>query len=162
MKKTMKIIMTCFVFLFLLCGCSQEQKSNREINELISKFETACQSADVSGISDCLDPSFTGPVNMLMSAFDADFDMVDGVVDYILSDASFMAEYSEYRDNRDKLVEVLHSLKIRPVEYEYNESKNRCTVKANVSVDFDGETKSEESYLYCVLKNEAWYLTFDW
>lgn len=157
-----KIIIVCAAFLFLLCGCSQEQKSNREINELISRFEAACQSADVSDIAECLDPSLTGPINVLMSAFDADFDMVDGVVDYILSDASFMAEYSEYRDNRDKLMEVLHSLKIKPVEYEYNDSKNRCTVKVTLSVDFERETKSEESYLYCVLKNEAWYLTFDW
>lgn len=162
MKKTMKVLLTCIVSVFLLCGCTAEMKSNQEIDGLISRFEKACQSADLSDIAECMDPVLTGPILSLMGTFDADFETADSAIDYVLGDSSFLSEFSEYRENRDKLKELLQSLKIKPVSYDYNESKDRCTVKATFTIEHNGETESEENFIYCVKKDGEWYITFNW
>ena len=98
MRRTIRIIALLLAVTLLsamLAGCSLEKvfnKDKREISELLSDFESACNSMDVDAMLDCLSPKITDKIEAALDVYglftDKDAqDVIDGISKNLTDDS---------------------------------------------------------------------------
>lgn len=148
------LLLTLVMCLTLLTGCGEKGK----VKALISDFESACQSADVSKMLDCLDPEVAKPVKGVMSLLGIDASKISDLLDSVVGGELFGSSGIGELLKTDNLEEELATLEIKPESYAFNKAKDECSVQVTYSGTFRGEEFSKEGELTCVLRDKTWYL----
>lgn len=148
------LLLTFVMLSVMLTGCGEKGK----VKGLIADFESACQSADLDAVLDCIDPQVTSPLKSVMGLLGIDTSKVSELVRLVIGTDLFNDYDLSALPNTDNLKTQLSTLTIKPTSYTFNSAKDECRVKVTYSGSLFGEDFSEEGELSCVLRGETWYL----
>lgn len=137
-----------------LSGCGQKSK----VDKLISDFEAACQSANVEKILGCCDPNVIEPLLSVMGLFGADAETLSGIVYAAIGTGILASLDAGDTSGVDALLDFLGSISIKATNYKFNDSKDRCEVTVIYTRNVQGESRSDDGTLSCVLREGEWYL----
>lgn len=137
------VILMAAMMLTLLTGCAKSKVKNA-----ISEFESACQSLDVVGMLECINPTVSKPILDAMNLL--------GIEDTSKLLDELVGILNLFEGAGEATEELVQSIKIEPVSYEFNDSSDRCTVTARLSC---GEDSTEDITIELVLKDEVWYIS---
>lgn len=156
LKKQLKLLL-CTVAIIVMCSCSAQ---NAELNQLITKLETACEEMNSKELTDCIDPQLLKSVDSLFSMFGSDTESATDLISSLLGSDELKNLGVLYDDTKEEITNAARSFKIKPLSYEYNEDKTRCTVEVEYSLELNGEKESWVAYLHCVERDGKWYITY--
>lgn len=149
MKKTINAIVAVLLsvaIMLSLVGCIG---SNREIEQLMSDFEGACNRLDFNAVLDCIDPNISDKLDLaagIVGMF-ADMDkeeMFEKLAGFISKEDIGGADF-------------FSSIKIDVKEIEVNEEE--ATVDVFLSYDFRDEVVEKEAVFSCIYYAEKWYIS---
>ena len=143
-RRMASLALTSVLLLALLTG-SGGDKDN--VEAAISEFEGACQELDVRAMIECMDPAIAGPVLSALDLF--------GVEDTSGMLEQLVGVLDLFEDAGQQTEEFLQSIRIEPKEYEFNDSKDACTVTAERSY---GDSEPRSITIQMILEDETWYI----
>ena len=149
MRKTVISLMALLLsvtMVFSLAGCS---KSNKEIENLIAKFEQACNDLDFEEVLDCINPKISDKIKLaagLVGMFtDTDTDeMFETLAKYLSSDNLGGADF-------------FSSIKIEVKDISVKDDSADVSVMLNYEVN--GEEIAREATFKCIYYTEKWYVS---
>lgn len=149
MKRTNTIIilfLICAVIICSLTGCGERY----DVKKLITSLEKACDSLDVDGILDCLNPRTVDPLRTTLALL--------GVSDLnsVLEELGNLLDLEEFEglDSAD----VIRSLKFEPFDFQFNSDKTDCEVYTKVYYTVNGQELETDVLLYCSEIRDHWYI----
>ncbi len=147
MKRAISVILAVvsIAVLFSLSGCNN---SDREIENLISEFEHACNTLDFNAALNCIDPKVSDNIKLAVSLAgvlaDADTDeMFESLATYLTGD--------------DISGTVFSSIKIDVKKVEVEEKS--AAVSTILTYQINGNKCIRESTFYCIYYAEKWYIS---
>ena len=143
-RRMASLALTSVLLLALLTGCGGDKDN---VAAAISEFESACQELDVRAMIECMDPAISGPVLSALDLF--------GVEDTSGMLEQLVGVLDLFEDAGQQTEEFLQSIRIEPKEYEFNDSKDACTVTAELSY---GDSEPRSITIQMILEDETWYI----
>lgn len=144
MRRAAAVILMAAVLLSLLAGCGPKN----DVKSTISEFESACQSLDVKGMLECINPTVSKPILGALNLF--------GVEDTSGTLEQLVGALDLFDDAGQVTEELVQSIRIKPNNYAFNDAKDKCTVTAELSY---GDGDSKIITLQMILKDESWYIS---
>ena len=147
-KKMVKAVALVMVVVLLvsLGGCGQKG----DIKKLMSRFETACQSLDVEGIMDCLDPTIIKPLRSILGILGMG-DLSGALGDVI--DALGLTGIPDISS-----VDALQDLRLTPTDYSFGSDKTSCAVTTEIAYTLGGQEYTATVVLNCIQVDDVWYI----
>ena len=123
-RRMICLFLVLTMFTMTLSGCGEKGK----IKKQISKLEKSIQQGDFNGVLDCVDPKVGDPAKALFNLMGASTDFIVQIVKSVLGVdlASSLGSGDE-----EEASGFLSSVKIKPLEYTFNEAKDACDVKVS-------------------------------
>ena len=143
-RRMASLALTSVLLLALLTGCGGDKD---KVAAAISEFESACQELDVRAMIECMDPAISRPVLSALDLF--------GVEDTSGMLEQLVGVLDLFEDAGQQTEEFLQSIRIEPKEYEFNDSKDACTVTAELSY---GDSEPRSITIQMILEDETWYI----
>lgn len=138
-------IVLSITMMFLLTGCSG---SNKEIENLMTEFEYACNTLDFDAVLNCINPKISDKIKIaagFVGMFtDTDTDeMFESLADYLSSDDVGGIDF-------------FYSIKIEVKDISI---KNKAAVVSTIlTYEFDEEKIVREATFNCIYYTEKWYI----
>ena len=129
-----------------LSGCA-----NKEVKDLIGRFETSCQAMDVDGMLDCCNPTIVKPLRGVLGILGVKD--LNGIVDSL---SNILGAF-DLKGNSPE--DVLKTVKITPTKYETNSTKDGCSVQATITYVLNGKTVEKNVQIACTKGSEGWYIS---
>lgn len=143
-RRVAAVLVLAVMMMALLTGCG----AKGEVKKTISNFETACNSLDVRAMLECVNPTLSKPILAAMDLFG--MEDTSGALDELVGLLGI------FPGAGDKTAEFVKAVKIKPVDFTFNEDNDECIVVAELSY---GLGKTENIAMEMVLKNEVWYIS---
>ena len=137
------IALAAVLMLVVLTGCT-----NSGVKKTISSFESACQSLDVRGMLECVNPTISKPLLGALNLLGVED--TSGLLDDVVNALGMFDNAGESTE------EFVKSIQIKPSDYAFNGDKDECDVTATLSY---GESKEKEITIHMILKNDVWYIS---
>lgn len=144
------VVLAAAVLMSMLTGCSIFDSlfgGKRDVEQLISEFESACRKLDAEAMLDCIEPDTAKPIRSIMKLF--------GIDDTAEIFENLVALLGLFGDAGESAEELIGSIKIEPKEYDFNEDNDMCSVTAEFSCG--GETATV--IIRCVEEDGTWYIS---
>lgn len=151
MKRIIAIGLCIVILAGLLCGCGEKGK----VEKLIKNYERACHSGELDSILDCYDPNIVNPLRSVTKLIGIGTDKLLNLITPLLGTELSGVDLPDV----SSVLDVLKTLKLKPVSYEFNGDKTKCSVKAECSVEILGSVQTITSVFNCVLRDGKWYVT---
>lgn len=137
------VILMAVMMLAILSGCAKSK-----VKHTISEFESACQAVDAAGMLACIDPTISKPLQDAMDLLG--IENTSGLFDELVEILNLFEGTGEAAE------ELVQSIRIEPVSYEFNDSSDKCSVAARISC---GGDSAENVVIKLVLKDDVWYIS---
>ena len=139
-------IVLSITMIFSLTGCSG---SNKEIENLMTEFEYACNTLDFDAVLNCINPKVSDKIKIaagFVGMFtDTDTDeMFDSLADYLSSDDVGGTDF-------------FSSIKIEVKDISVEDEA--ATVSTILTYELNGEEVVRESTFKCIYYTEKWYIS---
>lgn len=139
-------IVLSIIMIFSLIGCSG---SNREIRNLMTEFENACNTLDFDAALNCINPKISDKIRIaagFVEMFtDNDTDkMFESLADYLSSDDIGGTDFFSSID-----------IKVKDISVE----DEAAVVSATLTYELNGEEVVRESTFNCIYYTEKWYIS---
>ncbi|MGN0114791.1 MAG: hypothetical protein ACI396_05650 [Acutalibacteraceae bacterium] len=130
-----------------LSGCGGPEK---DIKNLLTEFENACNTLDFDAVLDCIDPKVSDKVKLAVGVVgmftDSDTDeLFDSLADYLSKD-----------DIGGK--DFFSSIKIKVEKISVED--DAATVSTTLTYSVNGEETVREASFYCIYYTEKWYISY--
>ena len=142
MKGRILVFCLAFVLMFSAAGCGAKS----DVKELIGKLETACNSMDVSGILDCVNPEKVAPIKLLVDAFGEGSEKL----------VSYVYDFLGITVTEDESEEVVQTIVLEPTEYVLEDDYG--TVTCTLSFEMGDSTVEKEVVLDVIKVDDVWYI----
>ena len=148
-RSTVSLLLALIVTLSFT-GCAIAERSAIK-KDVVVPFEKACHEKDVKGILRCFDPSISDPILTAVGFAD-----LLGITDYLDRFIGLIDNFTKIDTTVDAFME---SISVKPKEYSFNDTNDKCVVTADVSYHSGEETKTITATLRCVRIDGKWYLS---
>lgn len=139
-------IVISIAMIFSLTGCDN---SNREIKDLMTEFEHACNTFDFDAVLDCINPKVSDKIKIAAG--------IVGVFTDIDTDKMFES-LAEYLSN-DNIggADFFSSIKIEVKDISVEDDD--ATVSVTLTYELGGEKVVREATFNCIYYTEKWYIS---
>ena len=151
LRRIIAILLCAVLLAGLLGGCGEKGK----VQKLIKSYERACHSAEVEDILDCYDPNIVNPVRSVSKLLGIGADTLINLVAPLLGVDLSGVELPDL----SALLDVLKTLKLKPVSYEFSNGNKKCSVKVECSIELFGSVQTVTTTFRCVERDGKWYVT---
>ena len=147
MRKIFVSVMTIVLsiaMIFSLTGCSG---SNKEIENLMTEFEYACNTLDFDAVLNCINPKVSDKIKIaagFVGMFTDTDEMFESLADYLSSDDIGGTDF-------------FSSIKIDVKDISVEDES--ATVAATLTYELNGEEVVRESTFNCIYYTEKWYIS---
>lgn len=137
-------IVLSVAIVFSLTGCSG---SNKEIKNLMTEFEYACNTLDFDAVLNCINPKLSDKIKIaagFVGMFTDTDEMFESLADYLSSDNIGGTDF-------------FSSIKIEVEDITVEDEA--ATVSAMLTYELNGEEVVREATFNCIYYTEKWYIS---
>lgn len=145
-SKLLALFLALTVFLMPLSACGR----NREAEELIKRFESACQELNADEILNCFNPRVTNPIKSVLGILGVDS------LNQIVSGLADIWGVIDFTSSTPR--EILKTLTIKTEKFVNSENGGKCDVNAVFRYTDGNKTVVETVVINCVKGSEGWYI----
>ena len=149
MKKISKRIVSVLLVLAMLLSVTACGKDKKEIENLITEFEYACNVLDINAVLDCLEPKVAEKIKVAAS--------VVGLFTEMSSEELFEYLGDYLVDDSVQGTDFFSSISIEIEEIE--EEDGYAAVYVILEYDLLGETSVREAVFECIYYTEKWFIS---
>lgn len=150
MKRKVTKIAALILVITVVISCFAGCGAKSGVSSMLSKFEKSCQTLDVEGMMDCINPSIITPVRTVLNLFGVSD--LNGAISSIIEVIGLI----DFQGNSPE--DILKTFKISPKDYSFNDDKTSCEVSTELSYVLGSERKTATVTIKCILVNDEWYI----
>ena len=149
MKKVLNTVIAFMLSIIIICSTAGCNSSNKDIKNLMTEFEQACNTLNFDEVLNCINPKIADKIKIAVGFMgtltDTDSEEIfEGLAEYIssddISDTDFFSSISI--DIKDIIIE-----------------DDAATVYTILTYEIEGEEIIRESTFNCIYYAEKWYIS---